>query len=49
MTRTWHEENFGELAIHWKAEGTELRFGLFDREGKLVLEKIVLLSELQIP
>jgi len=49
LAKTWHQENFGELAIDWSAEPRELALRLFDRKGKAVFEETLPLSELTIP
>ncbi|MEM7385243.1 MAG: alkaline phosphatase D family protein [Verrucomicrobiota bacterium] len=49
LPRTWHEANFGELAIDWSAEGRNVSLRLFDRVGKAVFEKVIPFAELRMP
>lgn len=45
---TWHRENFGEVAIDWKAEDTVVHLRVRDLEGKVVIEEEVALRELRV-
>lgn len=46
--RTWHRENFGEVAIDWKGENTAVNLLVRDLEGNVVIERAVPLRELQV-
>ncbi|MDP5005171.1 MAG: hypothetical protein NWQ35_04870, partial [Verrucomicrobiales bacterium] len=46
--RTWHSENFGEVAIDWKGENTVVNLLVRDLEGKVVIERAVPLRELRV-
>ncbi len=46
--KTWHRENFGEVAIDWKGEETVVNLFVRDLEGKVVIERVVPLRELRV-
>ncbi len=45
--RTWHRENFGEVAIDWKGENIVVNLLVRDLEGNVVIERAVPLRELR--
>ena len=45
--KTWHRENFGEVAIDWKGEDTVVNLLVRDLEGAVVIERAVPLRELK--
>jgi hypothetical protein len=47
LPNTWHRENFGEVAIDWEEEDTVIHLRVRDLKGKPVIEKAVVLRELQ--
>lgn len=46
--KTWHRENFGEVAIDWKGEATAVNLRVRNLEGTVVIERAVPLSELRV-
>lgn len=46
--KTWHRENFGEVAIDWKGEDTVVNLLVRDLEGNVVIERAVPLRELRV-
>jgi alkaline phosphatase D len=46
--KTWHRENFGEIAIDWKGEETVVNLLVRDLEGTVVIERAVPLRELRV-
>ena len=46
--KTWHRENFGEVAIDWKGEDTVVNLLVRDLGGAVVIERAVPLRELRV-
>jgi alkaline phosphatase D len=46
--KTWHRENFGEVAIDWKGENTVVNLLVRDLKGTVVIERAVPLRELRV-
>ena len=47
-SKTWHRENFGEVAIDWKGEDTAVNLLVRNLEGAVVIERAVPLRELRV-
>lgn len=47
LAKTWHRENFGEIAIDWRGEETVVQLQIRDLEGAVVLEQAVVVNDLR--
>lgn len=47
LAKTWHRENFGEIAIDWRGEETKVQLRIRDLEGAVVLEQALGMTELR--